>query len=187
MIRYKVGNLLESDMQTLVNTVNCVGVMGKGIALAFKNRYPAMYRDYELRCRRAEVKPGVPYRYPDLPGANQLSLDIDAHPLVSESNPVILIFPTKDHWRSKSKREYVVRGLERLRDNHDRWDIQSIAFPALGCGNGGLDWLEIGPLMRDYLTELDIPVEIYVPPGIDPETPFTNRADLLVAHSSCTG
>ena len=183
MICYRNGNLLESDMQTLVNTVNCVGVMGKGIALAFKNRYPAMYRDYEIRCRRGEVIPGVPYRYPDMPPSTQLSLDLVNRGREGDSQQVILNFPTKDHWRAKSKREFVVRGLEYVRDNYERWGIQSIAFPALGCGNGGLDWLEIGPLMRDYLTELDIPVEICVPPVIDPETPFTNRADLLVAHS----
>jgi len=183
MITFKFGNLLDSDMQTLVNTVNCVGVMGKGIALQFKNRYPAMYRDYEIRCRREEVKPGIPYRYPALPRTGQLSLNTFSEVPEGESGPVILNFPTKDHWRAKSKREYVVRGLDLLRDNYERWEIQSIAVPALGCGNGGLDWNEVGPLMHDYLSELHIPVDIYVPPGIDHNAPFAFHSDLAVAHS----
>lgn len=182
MIVFKSGDLLGSDLQTLVNTVNCVGVMGKGIALAFKHQYPAMYRDYEARCRREEVKPGVPYRYPELPRTNQLSLDTFSQTRADESEPVILIFPTKSHWRAKSKREYVVRGLESLRENHKRWEIQSLAIPALGCGNGGLDWRDVGPLMRDYLSDLDIPVDTYVPPGIDPAAPFGRVAETSVAH-----
>ncbi len=74
-------------------------------------------------------------------------------------------------------------GLDLLRDNYERWGIQSIAVPALGCGNGGLDWRDVGPLMCNYLSELDIPVEIYVPPGIDPTTPFASYAEQTVAHA----
>lgn len=181
MIRYKSGNLLESEMQTLVNTVNCVGVMGKGIALAFKNRFPAMYRDYAVRCRREEVKPGVPYRYPELRRSAQLSLGMDNDFKDSKTHQVILNFPTKDHWRGKSKREFLVRGLELLQDNYEQWGIHSIAMPALGCGNGGLDWLEVGPLIHDSVSDLGIPVEIYVPPGVDPKAPFATYAEVFNA------
>ncbi len=183
MIEFKSGNLLHSEKQTLVNTVNCVGVMGKGIALEFRNRYKEMYRDYEARCRRQEVKPGVPYRYPSLPETGQLTLAAFSEGSDPEIDPVILNFPTKDHWRGKSKHEYVVRGLESLRDNYQRWGIQSIALPALGCGNGGLDWQDVGPLMLDYLSDLDVPVEIYVPQGVDPRAPFASHSDLIVAVS----
>lgn len=119
MNKILVGDLFASKAQTLVNAVNCVGVMGKGVALEFRNRYPDMFNDYKQRCAKGMVKPGVPYLYTDLTGTS------------------ILNFPTKDDWRSQSNIGYVISGLQWFRDNYEKLGIQSIAFPPLGCGNGG--------------------------------------------------
>lgn len=115
----KSGNLLASSAHALVNTVNCVGVMGKGIALAFKRKYPEMFDDYVRRCDRGEVRLGEPYVY-------------DA------GNRLILNFPTKDHWRAVSRLEDIVAGLEHLTKHYRAWGIRSLAVPPLGCGNGQL-------------------------------------------------
>ncbi len=143
----KVGDLLKSEAQTLVNTVNCVGIMGKGVALAFKKKFPEMYDDYVQRCERGEVRLGCPYLYKYAEG------------------PWILNFPTKDHWRSVSKVSDIVNGMEHLKRNYRRWGITSLAVPPLGCGNGQLDWEVIGPTLFRHLDELDIPVELYAPHG----------------------
>ncbi len=148
MIQLKSGDLLASNAQTLVNTVNCVGIMGKGIALDFKRNYPDMYRDYVSRCSDRELRPGVPYLYQ------------------SSTNRFIVNFPTKNHWKSKSKMEYVRDGLEVLLAKHQAWGIESIAMPPLGCGNGGLDWNDVGPVIFSYLNQMEIPVELFVPPGV---------------------
>lgn len=148
MITLKKGNLLDSSAQTLVNTVNCVGIMGKGIALEFKRAYPRMYDDYVQRCNRREVKPGIPYRYRE------------------DSGPQIINFPTKNHWRSRSRVAFIEEGLEVLSANYEIWEIESIAIPPLGCGNGGLDWEEIGPLIYRHASKMGVPVEIYLPPEV---------------------
>lgn len=143
----KIGDIFASNMQTIVNTVNCVGVMGKGIALEFKKRYPDMYKEYAAMCRNGEVKPGKPYYYFDIFGNS------------------IINFPTKDHWRSPSKLSYVVNGLKWFRKNYEELGITSIAFPPLGCGNGGLAWSTVGPIMYYYLHDLSIDIEVYAPYG----------------------
>ena len=143
----KIGNMFESKATTLVNTVNCVGVMGKGVALEFKNRYPAMFKEYVNLCKQGTLRPGVPYYYSDLYGAS------------------ILNFPTKDHWKSPSKLSYIVAGLKWFRDHYKEHGITSIAFPPLGCGNGGLSWELVGPLMYELLKDLPIDIEIYAPYG----------------------
>ena len=142
----KIGNIFDSNCSTIVNTVNCVGVMGKGIALEFKKRYPEMFEDYVQKCRNGEVKPGVPYIYQD------------------ESSSIVN-FPTKDHWRSPSRLSYVVNGLDWFVNNYEKLGIKSVAFPPLGCGNGGLEWQVVGPLMYQQLSKLPIDVEIYAPFG----------------------
>lgn len=147
----KIGNMFESSAQTLVNTVNCVGVMGKGIALDFKNKYPAMFKEYTQLCSQNKVKPGVPYYYSDLLGCS------------------VINFPTKDHWRSPSKLSYIKDGLDWFRNNYQQLGITSIAFPPLGCGNGGLPWSIVGPLMYKMLADLPIYIEIYAPFGTNPE------------------
>lgn len=142
----KIGNIFESKCSTIVNTVNCVGVMGKGIALEFKKKYPEMFMEYVLKCNRGEVKPGVPYVYQD-------------------DGISILNFPTKDHWRSPSRLSYVIDGLNWFTENYKNYGIESIAFPPLGCGNGGLTWDVVGPIMYQKLCKLPINIEIYAPFG----------------------
>src|SRR3972149_2161617 len=146
-----IGDILQSEAQTLINTVNCVGVMGKGIALEFKNRFPDMFQDYIERCNRHEVKPGQPYVYRTL------------------LPPQIINFPTKDHWKSVSKLSDIGHGLEYLLAHYKEWGVQSLAIPPLGCGNGQLEWRAVGPLIYRFSKQMDIPVELYAPYGTSPE------------------
>jgi O-acetyl-ADP-ribose deacetylase (regulator of RNase III)/uncharacterized protein YwgA len=146
-----VGDILKSKAQTLVNTVNCVGIMGKGIALEFKNRFPEMFKDYTERCARGEVKPGEPYLYKLL------------YP------PQIVNFPTKDHWKSVARISDVEAGMKYLLEHYKEWGITSIAIPPLGCGNGQLEWRAVGPLIYGYAKQMDIAVEMYAPYGIPPK------------------
>ena len=139
--------MLRSSAQTLVNTVNCVGVMGKGIALDFKRSYPVMFEDYTGRCAAGGVRPGEPYLW---------------RPAPSEQHWV-LNFPTKRHWRARSRLSDIVDGLDWLEAHCEEWGIESLAVPALGCQNGGLRWAEVGPLLFERLGRLGIPVELYAP------------------------
>jgi O-acetyl-ADP-ribose deacetylase (regulator of RNase III)/uncharacterized protein YwgA len=145
-----VGDILQSKAQTLVNTVNCVGIMGKGIALEFKKRFTEMFEDYAERCERKEVKPGVPYLYKTL------------------FPPQIINFPTKDHWKSVSRIDDIERGLQLLVAHYREWAVTSVAIPPLGCGNGQLEWKAVGPLIYRYTSHMDIPVELYAPYGTPP-------------------
>ena len=142
-----IGDIFQSKAVTLVNTVNCVGIMGKGIAETFKKKYPQMFQDYKNRCEAGQLKPGRPYYYHDLTGIS------------------IINFPTKDHWRSSSKLSYIKDGLAWFVKNYQELEITSIAFPPLGCGNGGLTWDIVGPIMYQYLHDLPIEIEIYAPFG----------------------
>jgi O-acetyl-ADP-ribose deacetylase (regulator of RNase III) len=144
------GDLLASRAHTLVNTVNCVGIMGKGIALAFKRRYPEMFKDYVQRCHAGAVRLGEPYPFP-------------------ASDHLIVNFPTKDHWRSVSRLEDIERGLRYLREHLQEWGITAIAVPPLGCGNGQLEWSVVGPTLYRHLRTFGIPVELYVPHDVEPE------------------
>jgi O-acetyl-ADP-ribose deacetylase (regulator of RNase III)/uncharacterized protein YwgA len=148
MIRVLVGNILDSPAQTLVNTVNCVGVMGAGIALEFKKRFPEYYRDYRERCEAGKVKLGYPYLYKRL------------------GSPWIVSFPTKDHWKSMTKLSDIIRGLKWLKRHYRAWGIESLAVPPLGTGHGQLEWRVVGPTLYRHLGELNVPVELYAPYGI---------------------
>lgn len=144
MIIYKKGDLFESDCQTLVNTVNCVGVMGKGIALAFKNKYPEMFLSYKNICNKGLLKPGTLQLY-------------------TKYDKFILNFPTKLDWKNPSKIEYIEEGLKKFVEVYKSKGITSIAFPLLGCSNGGLNWEnQVKPIMEHYLKDIDIRVEIYI-------------------------
>lgn len=143
----KIGNIFESKSQTIVNTVNCVGVMGKGIAAEFKKRYPAMFREYKSLCNAGKVKLGEPYLYRDLTSVG------------------ILNFPTKGHWRSASRIQDIEDGLDYFVEHYEEWGIESVAFPPLGCGNGGLKWDDVGRLMYQKLSPLPIEIELYAPFG----------------------
>jgi len=151
MVVPKVGDMFKSGAQTLVNTVNCVGIMGKGIALEFKNRFPEMHADYVERCEAGRVKLGEPYLFK------------------GEKLPWILNFPTKDHWRSVSRLSDIASGLEYLLARYKDWGITSLAVPPLGCGQGQLDWNVVGPTLFQYLDRMDIPVELFAPHGTPPE------------------
>ena len=147
MFKALIGDLFESRARTLVNTVNCVGVMGKGIADQFKRRFPDMFTDYKRKVDRKTVRLGEPYLYRDASGLG------------------IINFPTKDHWRSPSRLTDIERGLDHLVDHIMDWEIKSLAMPPLGCGNGGLEWSEVGPLIYHKLSRLPIEVEVYAPYG----------------------
>ncbi len=147
MFKALIGDLFESRTQTLVNTVNRVGVMGKGVALEFKKRFPANFEDYAARCERKAIRMGEPYPFHD------------------PSGRLIVNFPTKDHWRSPTKVSDVETGLDHFVRHYLEWGIQSVAFPPLGCGNGGLEWSEVGPLMYRKLHQLPIEIEVYAPYG----------------------
>lgn len=173
MVKIKIDNIFNSECGTLVNTVNCVGVMGKGIALEFKKRYPQMYKEYVKKCEKNLVKPGVPYYYNDLLGNS------------------IINFPTKDHWRSSSRIQYIVSGLDWIVNNYKKLGITSIALPPLGCGNGGLDWKQVGPIMYNKLKDLPIKIEIYAPFGTEQkylkreflERENIDQKDYVIKHS----
>lgn len=150
-VRVVIGDLFDSDAQTLVNTVNTVGVMGKGVALEFKKRFPDMYADYVARCQRHEVRLGEPYLYRRL------------------TPPFVLNFPTKEHWRSVSKLEDIQQGFRYLRSHFREWGIESLACPPLGCGHGGLEWRVVGPVLYRSLADLAIPVVLYAPFGTSHE------------------
>jgi len=145
MVTVKVGDLFQSKAQTWVNTVNCVGVMGKGVALEFKKRFPDMYEDYVQRCRAGQVKLGRPYLYKRV------------------VPPWILNFPTKDDWRSVARLDAIEEGLRYLAQHYREWGIESLAVPPLGCGQGQLEWRVVGPTLYRHLTRLEIPVELYAP------------------------
>lgn len=147
MVRTLIGDMFESKAQTLVNTVNCVGVMGKGVALEFRRRFQDMYKDYLARCAAKKVRLGEPYLFRRL------------------MPPWIINFPTKDDWRSVSRLSDIVAGLEYLQRHYRQWGIESLAVPPLGCGQGELEWRVVGPTLYRYLSRLGIPVELYAPYG----------------------
>ena len=153
MIKFAHDNLLKSEAEALINTVNTVGVMGKGIALQFREKYPENYDEYRKACQRKDVQIGRMYvTKPERIG----------HP------KYIINFPTKTHWKSSSKLEYVEQGLNDLiRIIHD-YDIKSIAVPPLGCGYGGLDWDQVKPLLIEKLSVVNADVFLYEP-GLAPQ------------------
>jgi O-acetyl-ADP-ribose deacetylase (regulator of RNase III)/uncharacterized protein YwgA len=168
MFKALIGDIFASEAQTLVNTVNCVGVMGKGVALEFKKRFPRMAKDYADRCARKEVRLGEPYLYVDQAGAR------------------IINFPTKGHWRSSSRLADIERGLDHLSTHFAEWGVTSLALPPLGCGNGGLAWSEVGPLIYAKLHGLPINVEVYAPYGT-PKSELTTEFLAAPSQLSLTG
>jgi O-acetyl-ADP-ribose deacetylase (regulator of RNase III)/uncharacterized protein YwgA len=172
MVTVKVGDMFQSKAQTWVNTVNCVGVMGKGVALEFKRRFPDMYEDYVQRCRLGQVKLGLPYLYKRV------------------VPPWILNFPTKEDWRSVSRLDKIEEGLRYLEEHYREWGIESLAVPPLGCGQGQLEWRVVGPTLYRYLKRLDIPVELYAPfetPHEELRPEFLDQAAATVFSGSQTG
>jgi len=148
MIDYiKNHDLFESNADVLVNTVNCRGIMGKGIALEFKRRFPDCCREYNKACRDSVLKPGglVYVERRDLFG-----------------NKDIVHFATKDHWRGKSKLQWIDVGLQKLINELRKRNVESVAMPALGCGLGRLNWEDVKPVVEKYFKCSDIKVEVYL-------------------------
>lgn len=148
MISYTQGNLLTAEAEALVNTVNTVGISGKGIALMFKEGYPENFRAYEAACKAGKLAPGGLF--------------------ITERRDMwgprfIVNFATKQHWRHPSRLEWIERGLLALRDEISARNIRSIAIPPLGAGNGGLDWGDVKPLIEEILAGLDCEIAIYEP------------------------
>lgn len=143
-IKHINGNIFNTGCQTIVNTVNCVGVMGKGIALVHRLRYPTMDEEYKELCKKKLIQIGSLWLY------------------TKEANaPWILNFPTKFHWKYPSRIEWIEQGLNKFVENYEKKGITSIAFPLLGTHNGGLDSGEVKKLMVEHLQKCNIDIEIY--------------------------
>lgn len=148
MINYiKDKNIFESDCEVITNPINCVGVMGGGLAYAFKNKFPCMYTTYLEMCANHSIVPGKVYL------------------VQGDEKHKVLLFPTKDHFKYPSRYRFIVGGLRHLTRSYKDWGIKSIALPALGCGLGGLNWEDIKPLIEKELKEMseDTRVDVYLP------------------------
>lgn len=177
MIQEQHGNLLEARADALVNTVNTVGVMGKGIALQFKRAFPANYKAYKRACDRGEVELGRMFVW-------------DAGALASDGPRYVINFPTKKHWRSKSRLADIEAGLKDLRRVVEELGIQSVALPPLGCGHGGLRWSDVKPAITAALDGLDAEVQLFPPEGTPPaaEQPIrTERPRMTPGRAALIG
>lgn len=143
-VKHIRGNIFNTKCQTIVNTVNCVGIMGKGIAFVHRLRYPKMYEEYKEHCKNRLIQTGSLWLYTK-----------------QENAPWILNFPTKIHWKYPSKIEWIEQGLQKFEETYEKKGITSIAFPLLGTHNGGLDSNEVKRLMDEYLGKCAIDIEIY--------------------------
>lgn len=148
MIRYTKGNLLNATTEALINTVNTVGVMGKGIALQFREAYPTNYKVYREACKAGTFKTG------------QILAVLDGN---VTSQKWIINFPTKAHWKGNSQYSYIESGLKALKEKLIELGIKSVALPPLGCGNGGLDWDKVKPMIEAELSDLDIDILVFEP------------------------
>ncbi|MCC6948300.1 MAG: macro domain-containing protein [Bradyrhizobiaceae bacterium] len=164
MIEFRIGDILQADTEALVNTVNCVGIMGRGIALQFRNAYPENFKAYEAACKRDEVRPGKMFVFE----TEQLT------------NPKYIInFPTKRHWRGKSRMEDIDAGLKSLADEIRARGIKSIAIPPLGSGLGGLDWRSVRPRIETALREFaDARIVVFEPHASSDVRPATTSREV---------
>ncbi|MBX7271470.1 macro domain-containing protein [Stutzerimonas chloritidismutans] len=144
MIELTTGDVLKSDAQAIVNTVNCEGYMGKGIAYQFKLEFPNNFSSYAAACKSRSLRPGTVHKF-------------------VENGKIIFNFPTKDKWREKSKYEYIEDGLDALKKELCGGQVESIAIPPLGCGNGGLSWAKVKQIITEKLADLDVIVKLYEP------------------------
>ncbi len=145
MIKFTSGDMFETNAEIRINTVNCVGVMGAGVALAFKNKYPEMFKEYQKDCKNKKVQPGKMYIWKNLIG------------------DWIINFPTKTHWRKPSRYEDIETGLVSLRKYLIDKGPVSVTLPALGCGHGGLDWNRVKGMIEKYLGDLDAKIDVFEP------------------------
>lgn len=151
MIERLTGDILHADVEALVNTVNCVGIMGRGIAMQFRKAFPDNYEVYKSVCERKELRPGM----------------MLVHEMGRIHNPQYIInFPTKRHWKGKSRIEDIASGLKSLVEEVRKRNIKSIAVPSLGCGLGGLDWSEVRPMIEQAFSTLpEVHVLLFEPAG----------------------
>lgn len=169
MIHYKTGNLLDSEAEALVNTVNTVGVMGKGIALQFKNMFPHNFKLYAEACKNKEVKVG--------------KLLVTEEEALLAGKKIIINFPTKTNWRLPSEYQYIESGLVELVKVIKEKNIKSIATPPLGSGNGGLDWNRVKQILEKHLRGLDCEIFIYEPTAAIQEALKKERVKLTPARA----
>ena len=161
-IIWKSGDIFQSKCDVITVTVNCVGVMGAGIAKTCRQKFPATYNLYRRKCRAGEYVPGQPH-------------------LVSVDRP-LLLFPTKDHWRNPSQMVWIERGLRRIVKNAHL--IESLALPPLGCGHGGLNWVKVRELIINVLDGIAIDrIEVYEPTRKGEWRTRTLRNDEQMIHS----
>lgn len=169
MIHYQTGNLLDSEAEALVNTVNTVGVMGKGIALQFKNLFPNNFKLYAKACKNKEVEVG--------------KLLVTEEESLLAGKKTIINFPTKTTWRLPSEYQYVEAGLTALVKVIKEKNIKSIAIPPLGSGNGGLDWNRVKQILEKYLSNVDCDIHIYEPSAAIQEVLKKERVKLTPARA----
>lgn len=145
MIKFTEGDIFDFPADVRINTVNCVGVMGAGVALAFKNKYPEMFKEYQQACKAGRIKPGF------------------LHIWRTAGGEQIINFPTKRHWRERSRYEDIEAGLNALREFLANQGRVRVVLPALGCGHGGLDWTKVSQAICDHLSDLDAEIMVFPP------------------------
>jgi O-acetyl-ADP-ribose deacetylase (regulator of RNase III) len=175
-VEIKRGNIFTSQAQTLVNTVNCVGVMGAGIALECRLRYPHMFEVYQGYCTKGEMTPGKLSLYK---GSRKNNGDID--------DKWVLNFPTKVHWKFPSKMEWIVQGLDKFVAVYQAKGITSIAFPVLGSLNGGLNSDDVLDVMQKKLSVCEIPIEIYQYQADAPDDLYNDFKAYFQTHADTIG
>lgn len=168
MIKYLTGDIFDSTAEALVNTVNLVGVMGKGLALQFKKRFPANFNLYKKACASGNIAIGKLFM---------------TRGELTNGPKYIINFPTKNHWRNPSEYAYIDKGLDNLIAIIKENDIKSIAIPPLGAGNGGLDWTEVKKLIAAKLSDLDLDIYVYEPTSAIAEQMKTERVKLTPARA----
>ena len=160
MIEHRTsGSIFEAGTHAITNTVNCVGVMGKGLALQFKQNYPQMFRFYREACARNELRPGTMWMWHE---SRREDITLPDGRVVLEPEWIVN-FPTKDHWKNPSKLEWIAAGLDDLRNRVTISGIESLALPALGCQNGGLRFDVVQQLIHEKLDDLPMPIILYEP------------------------
>ncbi|WP_294196905.1 macro domain-containing protein [uncultured Sphingomonas sp.] len=174
-ITFKIGDMFAEPVEAIVNTVNCVGVMGKGVALAFKKRWPANFKVYKAACDAGTLVPGTVLTY-------------EQHQLFGTGEPRFLVnFPTKLDWRDPSRLSYIETGLDALIADIRRLGIRSIALPPLGCGNGGLDWADVKPIIVEKLSVLDdVDIIVLAPRDSADEPEFVGKTTLAMNATRAT-
>jgi O-acetyl-ADP-ribose deacetylase (regulator of RNase III) len=169
MIHYTKGNILDSQAQALVNTVNTVGIMGKGIALQFKRAFPNNFKAYENACKRKEIAIG------------KMLVTKDSN--LSSGEKIIINFPTKKDWRKSSEYTYIEEGLNDFLRVIETYQIKSVALPPLGAGNGGLEWEKVKQILERKLSSLNINISVYEPTNAIKEYLKTERVKLTEARA----